>query len=172
MNYKDSTHMYHSQRYIELMLVILIIGILTAFAMSFFQDLKKTAWTFHIFGAEYIINKNKSILYFAHNGEWPKNIPDAENFAKSVGWATREYERSSNEPIKQVNIENGAINFNLENKDLGLNKTISLRPATPANDIFGPVIWVCGEKRNPAKWKIFGKDKTNVNDKYINRFIK
>lgn len=65
-------------------------------------------------------------------------------------------------------------NFNPlpKNHVLGPNKTMTLRPAVPANNTTGPVIWVSKNARDALEWTVSGHDKTNIPDETINRFIK
>ena len=170
MKYKYLIQEYAFQRHLELFAVILVLGILSVFATETFCNYEKTAWTTQIFGSEYMDHRNQSVLYFAHHGKWPDNNTDAENFSYSIGCGIKKQSTDNYNIVKKITLDQGSIHITLGNENIGHNKTITLRPAVPAQDSFSTVIWIFGNKRKPADWQIFGKDKTDIDDKYISKF--
>jgi type II secretory pathway pseudopilin PulG len=148
-------------RYIrELLCVILIIGILAATAIKSYMPCISKAHVISVTGAFDTVRRDNQIYYALH-GEWPKDISQAikcglEKSYKDLG---------SN---YQTDIENGAISFTFNMKDRRISeKTITMRPVVQADDPFGPVHWVCGDKDGAQGWTIYGADRTSVEDQYI-----
>ena len=67
--------------------------------------------------------------------------------------------------VKEAKIDDAAIHFFLDRNLEG--KTVTVRPAVPVDDPFGPVIWVCGDRDPATGWMVHGVDRTDVDEKYI-----
>jgi len=151
------------QKQLELYMVILIIGILAALAIDAYRLPLNMAKTTLATEGPYAARLD-SIYYYAHHGEWPKDNEQAAAF----GW-DQSYLVENDEP-KETVIENGAIHFYFNEDFPG--KVLTLRPAVPADDHFGPLIWVCGNYRPADKWHIYGRDRTNIKEEYIHTHLK
>lgn len=145
----------------ELMASVLIIGVLAVAALPIFVRYIDIVKVSHIFGGSPFIEMKMDMMCFhAHHGHWPADNRQTADFGGAVS-----YESKDVEFIQKAEIENGAVHFTLAGKFAG--KVITVRPAISQQDDFGPVIWVCDTPRHLNGWKIFGKDRTDVDPKYI-----
>jgi len=160
----DKHSVFLFQLIIDHMISMSIIAILIVIAINSYLPYRNMAKIMQaVSGSPFIEMRMDMMLYHAHHGEWPKD----NKLALSFGW-NDSYNHYS-DYIKEVKIEDGAINFFLD-RDLE-GKIVTLRPAVPINDTLGPIIWVCGERKPSDGWTIQGVDRTNIDDSYINRSL-
>lgn len=153
-----------SVKSLELTISLAIISLLGGVAATCYQAAVISAKTVHAVGGSYIDARRDIVYYRALHGTWPQsNTQTAE-----TGWA-HQYPFRENSYIKKTVIENGAIHQYFSDELPG--RIISLRPAVPAADDLGPIIWICGS-RPTDQWQVFGKDRTNIDEKYIHRHLK
>jgi type IV pilus assembly protein PilA len=152
------------QRAVDFMFVMFIIATLLSIAATSYTRPRKTAKLCQVLGATFVKMKLDMMLSHALHGNWPAN----DQAAMVDGWADEYYsENFSSEIISDATIENGAIHFQLQ-LDSGQDiKTLTIRPAVPAKDPLGPVVWICGKPSSPSRWSLPGVDRTNVDAKYI-----
>jgi hypothetical protein len=100
--------------------------------------------------------------YFFMHGEWPENSNEAMKSGLNINYAPY-----SDNFIKEVTVSNGAIHFTFGKELPG--KTLTLRPAVPAEDPSGPIVWVCGDSKASKNWAIQGDNRTNIDERYIPR---
>ncbi len=160
-NSLESTNSYTRQ--IELFIVIAIIGILAAQAVNAYHPLLTRATLLHAVGGGE--HRWDNVYYYAFHGQWPRNNEQAETF----GWSGL-HGQDGNDYIKKTVLENGAVHKYFGPKLP--NRIITIHPAVPANDPLGPIIWVCGQKRTPEEWQVFGQDRTNVTPEHIHPYSK
>jgi type II secretory pathway pseudopilin PulG len=157
-------HKYVIRKEIELLFVILIIAILAVLQLKAYLPARVSAKTVHSAGgASFHYARIDDIYYHAFHGEWPENNDQVIQFG-----FTDEYTKYG--IFDDVQIKDGAVNLHYEKLFDG--KTITLRPAVPAGDKFGPVIWVIGSDRQGSGWHVFGEDHTDVDNKYISSFAR
>jgi len=157
----DDRHIFPIQFLLDHIFALLIISILILIALKSFLPYHRMAELTGIAGGSpFLEMKWDMMLYRAHHGVWPKDNQQALRF----GWS-ESYDQGYTRYIKRAEIDTGAINFFL-GKDLE-GKTVTLRPAVPAADPLGPVIWICGDKASSFGWKTYGVDRTNVDDTHI-----
>ena len=146
---------------IDDIIAILILSILLAIAIKTYQPYLKIArLTQTIGGSPFTDMKMQMIFYRAHTGEWPKDNQQTLSFGS---WEGHDVDLPAY--VKEAKIDDGAIHFSLDQNFQG--KTVTLRPAVPADDLFGPVIWVCGDRDPSSGWLVHGVDRTDVDEKYI-----
>ena len=153
-------YMFHKQ--IELCLVILVIAVLAALQIKTYLPVRTYSKTVHATGAAFQSARIDNTVYYAYHGEWPKDNEQAAGF-----WWHDEY-APEDDVFEDVQIKDGAIN--LEFDEFLDGKIITLRPAVPADDIFGPVIWVIRDNRSASEWQVFGEDRTNIEKRYISSY--
>lgn len=159
---KNYSFQFHKQ--IELCLVILIIAILAVLQIKAYLHAVIYSKTVHSTGAPFQSARMDSMYYYAYHGEWPGNNEQATGF----GWHDQYVDED--DVFEDVLIKDGAINLHFN--DFFDGKTITLRPAVPADDKFGPVIWVIGDYRPASKWLVFGDDLTNIERRYISYYAR
>ncbi len=143
---------------IELMFVVAIIGILAAIAIPTYSDYMKQAKVSEAFILASSVTKTIGD-YYAYKGKLPK-----DNHAVSLP------ENLSGEYVENLQINNGVINVNFQagvfHDESG--NTLSLNPAIintyPPNDA---ITWVCGYATAVEGMTLVGKNKTNINPKYL-----
>jgi len=172
MNSDQFSRHFIYRRQIELMLVIMVLGILAAIAISMFSGDRDKAFAMHVLG-DHGRFRQDLVLYYSVNGVWPEN-KEALNSFVSVFWDEKKTDErpDHSQLIETATIEKGAVHFRFKDHVLGKDKIITLRPAVPANSMSGQVIWVCRGKRDPSRWTVFGEDKTTVPGEIICRFLK
>jgi type IV pilus assembly protein PilA len=157
----DDRYLFPIQFLLDHIFALLIISILILIALKSFLPYHRMAKLTGISGGSpFLEMKLDMMLYRAHHGVWPKDNQQALRF----GWS-ESYDQKYSRYIKRAEIDNGAIHFSLA-EDLS-GETVTLRPAVPAADPLGPVIWICGDKQSSSNWKIYGVDRTTVDDRYI-----
>ena len=161
----ERIYIFHPfQRAIDFLFVLFIIAVLMGIAAKTFMEYRETAKLCHVFGATFEKMRFDMMVSHALRGEWPKN----DQVAMRDGWAEEYYSvRSSSYSIKSAAIEDGAIQFLLRSREGEGDKTLTMRPAVPASDPLGPVVWICGKPTSPSLWSLPGVDRTNVNYRYI-----
>ena len=159
--------MSKSIRYLlEFMYVVAIVGILSALAIrSYRLSLMKAEVTSVVSGV-FESAKRDSLFYLALHGEFPENTAQA----LSSG-LTENYELLAKD-YKTV-VEQGAINITFrEDHRQFPGKTLTMRPVVQDDDPVGAVHWVCGNKKGESGWKIFGVDRTDIDDRYLPAVLK
>ena len=153
------------QRALDFLFVLFIIALLLSIAAtSYKQQPLETAKLCHVFGATFMKMKWDMMLLHALHGDWPKN----DQVSLRDGWADKYYsEGHDSSYITAAAIEDGAIHFQLRLKEGEGPKTLTMRPAVPAEDPLGPVVWICGKPASPSLWSLPGVDRTNVDYRYI-----
>lgn len=71
--------------------------------------------------------------------------------------------------IAALEVEKGVIHMTFGNKaNVQLQgKVLSIRPAVIEESQAVPIAWVCGNAIPPAKMTLFGKNRTNIDNKYL-----
>ncbi len=154
---------------IELLFSILVISILVTVSIPTYLDCRLRAKLSHAFGE---INKETDMyVYHTINGTWPQDKKQLETLRSELGFNLSDNnDKSSYESyyVKNIEIENGALHVSFKEELEG--KTLSIRAATPDMNPTGPVILVCNTEK--PGWIITGKDKTDIDDRLISRFLR
>ena len=158
-------YLFHKQ--IELCLIVLIIGVLAVLQIKNYLPVITYSKTVHSAGASFQSARMDDTYYYAFHGEWPEDNEQAIQF----GFNDQYVYVVGYDVFDDVRIKDGAINLQY-NDEFFDGKTITLRPAIPANDKFGPIIWVIGNNRQDSEWLVFGDDHTDIEDKYISSFAR
>ena len=156
-------YVFHKQ--IELCLVVLIIAVLAVLQIKSYMPAILFGKTVHSIGAPFQNARIDITYYYAYHGEWPKDNKQALEF----GWHDQ-YLESEDYAIEDIQIKDGA--FNMQFDEFLDGKIITLRPAIPAGDPFGPIIWVIGNNRAASEWQVFGEDRTNIENQYISTYAR
>ena len=144
---------------IELMVVVAIIGILAAIALPAYQD-----YTIRAQMVEGITMTNaikpKIVEFYEYKGRFPKN--NAEAGLPDGKYIIGNY-------VKNMNVENGAINITLGNKinQRLAGKILTLRPQYVKESHITPLAWLCGSSDVVDGMTAAGKDKTNIKPAYL-----
>lgn len=141
-----------------------IIAVLSGLGLKAYLPALPKAKILNAIGYPFDAARQDSLYYHAIHGTWPENNVQAADF----GWAD-DYPAGKNGYIEKLVIENGAIHQYFNDELPG--KIITLRPAVPAEDDLGPIIWICGD-RPAGQWQVFGEDRTNISEQYIHRHLK
>jgi type IV pilus assembly protein PilA len=156
----------------ELLIVVVIIALLSVVAVKSYQTaLLKTEVMAAITGVFYAA-KRDSLIYLALKGEFPEDTKQAHS-TKAVQESFSSYYESL--PEKQtVSIEHGAVHITFS--DTGRSKisgkTLTMRPVVQNDDPTGAVHWAYGRTAGGHGWKVYGIDRTNLDDKYIPAVLK
>jgi len=154
--------MFHKQA--ELFLVILIIAILAVLQLKSYMPVHTKAKILHSAGAAFQVARIDNVLYCAYHGEWPGDNEQASRFGINTGYLLYD------EYFEDIQLKDGAIT--LKFNEFYPDKIVTFRPAVPAHDLFGPMIWVVGNSRSADEWLVFGEDRTNIDESYIQSYIK
>ena len=154
--------MFHKQA--ELFLVIIIIAILAVFQLKSYMPVTIKAKILHSIGAAFQVARMDNVLYYTYHGEWPGDNEQASRFGMNTEYLLYD------EYFEDIQIKDGAIT--LKFNEFYPDKIITFRPAVPANDPFGPMIWVVGNGRPSNEWLVFGDDRTNIEDRFVQSYIK
>lgn len=157
-------HKYLFHKQIELYFIILIIAVLAVLQIKNYLPALTYSKTVHSIGASFQRARMDSIYYYAFHGEWPEDNDQAVHFGFNEQYILED------DVFEDVQIRNGAINLKYNKFFDG--KTITIRPAIPADDKFGPVIWIIGDGRPVSEWLVFGDDHTDIENKYISSFAR
>ena len=145
--------------WIELVLILAVIGILGAMAIPGIQDtmLKKQVKE----GLDLAAVAKKGVQgYWSANGEMPPNnakagVPPKEKIVGSM--------------VKEVAVENGAIHITYGNNAskaiAGMKVTI--RPAVVKDEPTVPIAWLCAKLNVPDKMEALGQDQTDIPPKWL-----
>lgn len=159
------------QKFIELMCVILVIAILAMVSIKILNESKKQAWITQVVG-QYVNHRETPMIYFAHHGQWPESRDELKQFESDLGWVGHfEPSDTGKKLISQMDIENGAIHYRLNDGFIGKNKLMSFRPAVNTLDSSGPVIWVVEKEPDSEKWLVSGEDRTNIAPSVVGRHL-
>lgn len=155
---------------LELFFSVFIISILITISAPTYSDCRLKAKITHFAGE---LDTKRSIHTFhAVNGTWPRDNKQLKEFESEIGiniYKSKENHNTFKSPfIENSIIENGAFHVLFKEELEG--KILSIRPAVPKMDVTGPIILVCS--KNKAGWNIAGKDKTTIDDRLINRFLR
>lgn len=140
--------------FIELILVILIIGILIAMTIP---GLKETAMRKQVKEALELADVAKKGVngYYAATGKMPANneeatIPPADKIISQF--------------VTAVNVVDGAITLTLGYNagDSIKAKLVTVRPAIVPGYPTVPISWICNEVPAPPKMELKGENKTNI----------
>lgn len=140
----------------HLLVSIFIISILVPMALPSFMRLKDKCRLAHVVGGSPYLEMRMDMMYTrALTGRWPASNAETSQ----LGWNAGSM-NVNREFITAAEIEDSTIQFVLAGKFEG--KRITVRPAVPAEDEFGPIVWFCGEPLKPDGWRLFGTDRTNI----------
>lgn len=145
--------------WIELMMVVVVIGILSLMAIPSIQDnaIKK-----QVKEAISIADLAKTAVqaYWTGSGEMPKNnadagIPPAEKIISPM--------------VKQVSVEDGAITLTFGNNAHKLldAKRLTIRPAVVPGEKVVPIGWLCHFAPVPQGMQVAGRDLTNIPQNHL-----
>ena len=138
---------------IELMIVVSIIGILSAIAIPSYNNYIVSA---QLTEAHTLANQLKSAIgdYYKAHGRFPKNnkeagIPEAKYLIGNF--------------VKRIEVEDGALHVTLGNKvnQHLRDKVISMQPLVVINSPLSPISWNCGAAEPPTGMKTVGANKTS-----------
>ncbi|MCI5140183.1 MAG: hypothetical protein D3909_00230 [Candidatus Electrothrix sp. ATG1] len=123
----------------------------------------------HLVSGAFYSAKMDSLTYLALHGEFPENTDQARSSALPENSSYYASLTSNSQTI----IRQGAISmtFREDHERLG-GKTLTMRPVVQDDDPTGAVHWVCGRKQGENGWKIFGIDRTDIDDRYIPAVLK
>lgn len=157
--------LFNRRRYlIELFHVIVIISILVMIAGKSYQVFRAKA---HVMGmiSRFASAKTGNMMYLALHGEFPQNAEQA------LALLPPETPYGTAAEMKVV-IEQGAVHVSsTRSHGLLAGKTLTMRPVVQDDDPAGAVHWVCGNKRESG-WKVFGVDRTDIEDRHIPAVLK
>lgn len=94
---------------------------------------------------------------------------DEEMPADNEAAGLPEAERIVGNHVSAVTLEDGAIHITFGNNVNGVakGKRLTLRPAVVEDTPLVPVAWVCGRGRVPDKMTALGRDRTDLEDRYL-----
>jgi type IV pilus assembly protein PilA len=164
MSNKRRPNVFLFQLLIDHMIAILVLCTVMAVAIKIYLPYRQKARLSHVVGGSpFLEMRAQMMLYRALHGEWPQN----NRQLASLGWwfTFENISEFESEDIADATIENGAIHFTLGKTFKG--QIVTLRPAVPANDPLGPVIWICGNREPTSEWIVYGVDRTTVEDRFI-----
>lgn len=168
MNLDTGERTYTSQRFLELLLVICIVGFLATTYISIAEHYVKKARLTAKALPEVRSIQHDIIFRRAITGEWPEDYSAEEDpttnprlpfILQNVNWTD----------VKGVSVVKGGIHLNLGKNDLRFldGEVLSFRNGVSAADPLGPVIWVVSTEKDYPGWIFKGKDRTTVDPKNI-----
>lgn len=144
---------------IELMIVIAIIGILAAVALPAYQDYTIRAKIAESLSLSREI-QNTVNEYYKYHTEFPKDNLEA---------GAPKPEHLLGNYVSSIEVADGALHITLGNKinQPVKGKVLSLRPLYVEASPTSPISWVCGGDTPPKGMLASGKDRTNIEPKYL-----
>jgi len=105
--------------------------------------------------------RNAMSVYYALYGEWPKDMQSVQDLLPPLS----EREWSGNRNVAADRIIDGAIDIqvNLYSEE-GKPSILTIRPATPKGELFGPVRFVVGPWKKLDAWTAAGVDHTTIHE--------
>lgn len=150
--------------FIELLHVIVIISILVVIALKSYQVFRAKAEVMGMIARSASV-KTGSLMYLALHGEFPQNAEQA------LALLPPETPYGTASEMKVI-LEQGAISVSCNNACRHLaGTTLTMRPVVQDDDPTGAVHWVCGNK-SESGWKVFGIDRTDIEDRHIPAVLK
>ncbi len=149
------------QRIVEYGCSIAVLLFLLGFSIKIFAPAYTLSITSHI-NPVFPMLRNQLIYYHALHGVWPadrKELSDLTDKGAPI-WKNSRY-------IHETTIEDGAVHYTFGKALPG--RILTLRPAVSRDNPLGPVNWVCGNKKRPSQWTVFGIDRTNISPHSINK---
>jgi len=139
---------------IELMIVVAIIGILSAIAIPAYNGYITSAKLVEPMALTQQL-KPRILEFYKLRGRFPKN--NKEGGIPEPGYLIGNY-------VKSITLEDGAFHVKLGNKigPLMDGKIISIRPQVVIGSPQSPVSWTCGYAIPPEGMKAIGENKTNL----------
>ena len=149
----------HGFTWIELIIILAVVGILGAMAIPGMQDtaLKKQVRE----GLELADVAKKGVqAYWTLNGDLPKNNDEAGVPAK---------DKIVGAMVKEVEVDHGAIHVTFGNnasKAL-MGMKVTLRPAVVKDEPKVPIAWLCHNVPVPNKMEVKGHNRTDIPPKWL-----
>lgn len=144
---------------IELMIVVSIIGILTAVAIPAYQTYTTRA---QVSESLFIVGELKSSIaeYYKHKGSFPADnvsagIPEAKYLLGNY--------------VKGITLDDGAFHITLGNKvnENLEGKVLTVRPIVVTGSPASPFSWVCGSGAVPEGMEAVGQNLTNIDNSFL-----
>jgi len=144
---------------IEMLLVLLVVAIIAMMAIPSYYPVKARGQILEALGLADKLKPNIESLYVA-----TKKFPEDN---EKAGLPEPEYLIGNF--TKLVTLEDGALHITLGNKVMPQveGNILTLRPITVIDSPTSPMSWVCGYSGVPAGMKAAGKNKTDVERKFL-----
>jgi hypothetical protein len=143
------------QRLLDLVMSLIILCLLAALMVAFYQPLKGRAVVSHnaIYGLEKF--RREITLQWAIEGTWPSDEDDLMRTGLDA------FDDAGEGLVESAVYENGAIHIRSgRENDM---QVLTCRPAVFVENKTGPVTWICGHRLSlDARWIVQGEDKTTV----------
>ncbi len=142
--------------YVEFMVVLAIISVLTSMAMPHYHDYAIRAKVTEGFSVAPRFQRRIVDFY-----EYTERFPKDNKEAAAIEFSMTNY-------VKSMKVEKGAIQIIYQNIPLLLkNNRLSIRPAFVKGSPLSPIIWICGNAEVPKEFTVVGENKTNIREVYI-----
>ena len=145
--------------WIELLMVVAVIGILALMAIPSLQDQALKRQVKEGMALADVAKKGVQAVY-SLTGEMPKNnefagIPQSNKIVSTL--------------VKDVSVKDGAITLVFgNNAHKGLDgKKLTLRPAVVPGEGVVPISWVCANARVPKEMEAKGRDETDIQSSWL-----
>ena len=147
-------HAHRGFTWIELMMVMVVIGILALMAIPALQDNAMKSQVKDGMQLADVAKKNVQAFY-ALSGEMPKNNEDA---------GLPPQEKIVGNMVKSVKVDDGTITLTFGNNAARAldNKHLTLRPAIVPKEPVVPIAWVCAKTAVPKGMELKGRDETDI----------